>query len=174
VKTDENGEMLFEATDFTNEQGETESRIACEEREGAENNNRVARDVTLPVGNGGLVTEPCTRDQVGPVRNCGFVAPQASIECIPGERATLTCSGGSDETPVVVRVCEASKLLGAIPCTHLEALAVETVLGADVNVSFTCPAARSQELGETGGFIGVYEAALVPGDAVTVKCELQK
>ena len=171
--TDAEGQMTFVETEFTNEAGEKESRIACEETEGAADNNVATASVTLPRGNGGMLTTPCARGQLGPKRNCGFSAPSEGITCTPGETVTLSCTGGSATEPGVARVCEGSNVLGTIPCLFREALGSVTLTGAAVDVTVTCPAVRSADIGEDGGLIGVYTGAALEGDAVTVSCEVK-
>ncbi len=173
VKTDDAGNVLYEETEFMTEQGEPESRIACDETDGTADNNVATDEVTVPKGTGGLVTEPCTRGQLGPARNCDFQLSGAAGSCTAGMPATLSCTGGAPDKPVSVRVCEASGKLGAIPCTFRDALATAVQEGAALDVSFTCPAARSAAEGEPGGTYGIYLAPLVPGDATTdVTCTL--
>jgi hypothetical protein len=173
VVRDEAGLMTFEETTFTNEAGEFESRIACEERDGAADNNVATASVELPVATGGLVTTPCTRGLLGERRNCGFVARDSvdtGIDCTPGAQTTVTCTGGSPDKPVVARVCEASSVLGVMPCLYREALGSTTLTGAAVDVTFTCPEARSAEIGENGGKYGVYFAPAIEGDPALGTC----
>ncbi len=168
--TDASGALTFEPTEFTNEAGEIESRIACEEIDGAADNNVATAPVTLPAGTGGLITEPCTRGQIGPARNCGFSAPDDTITCAAGEIVNFTCRGGSETAPAAVRICEASGKLGAIPCTYNDALANKVVAGADIKFEVACPAVRDAASGENGGLVGLYGAPLIPGDAFTLSC----
>ncbi len=172
-KTDASGAVLFEETEFKNEAGETESRIACNETEGAADNNTVTSSVTLPQGTGGLVTSECKRGQLGPKRNCGFKAPDAVTACTPGAKVVLGCNGASATRPVAVRVCEASGKLGALPCTYLEALGTGTAADGEVTVEFTCPAARDAAAGEPGGTVGVYVAPLITGDPAVLTCAVK-
>jgi hypothetical protein len=167
---DDAGELTFIETEFLNEAGEKESRIACEETEGAADDNVATASVTLARGTGGLVTTPCARGQLGPTRNCGFTAPSEDITCTPGAQVVLTCSGGSATEPAVARVCEGSSVLGSIPCLFREALGSVTLTGTDVDVSVTCPEARSAAIGENGGLIGVYTGPLLEGGAGTAAC----
>jgi hypothetical protein len=71
----------------------------------------------------------------------------------------------------VVRVCEASSVLGAgTACWDAEALAyqnlnagdVDSGAGAEVSLTFTCPSARSEL--EPGGKFALYQAPLWPED----------
>jgi hypothetical protein len=172
-RTNDEGELLYEVTDFTNEAGEFESRMSCNEVDGAQDNNVATAQVTLPEGTGGLLTTACTRAQLGPKRNCGFEAPTGTVSCTPGATATFSCNGGSATEPAVVRVCEGSGKLGAIPCLYREALASETLVGTAVDVTFTCPEARDADAGETGGLVGVFTAPLLEGDETDVTCTLK-
>ncbi|MSP24341.1 MAG: hypothetical protein EXR75_04095 [Myxococcales bacterium] len=172
VKTDAAGNTLYEPTEFKTEGGELESRIGCNELDGASDNNIATSEVTVPIGTGGLVTEPCTRGQLGPTRNCGFAAAGALISCTPGMALKLNCSSASADKPVAVRVCEASQVLGAIPCAYREAIAVATMTDDLETLELTCPVARSTAIGETGGTFGVYVAPLLDGDDAAVICTL--
>jgi hypothetical protein len=95
------------------------------------------------------------------------------VSCTPGATATFSCNGGSATEPAVVRVCEGSGKLGAIPCLYREALASETLVGTAVDVTFTCPEARDADAGETGGLVGVFTAPLLEGDETDVTCTLK-
>jgi hypothetical protein len=172
-KTDDNGNDVYEVTEFTNEDGEFESKMGCDETPNAADNNIASAPVTLPEGTGGLITEPCERGQIGPKRNCGFAPPSGEITCTPGATTTITCTGATADEPIAVRVCESSSVLGAIPCTFRDALAVATQDTPSVDLTFTCPAARSATLGENGGSVGVFTGALVSGSTSAVTCSLK-
>jgi hypothetical protein len=172
VKTDLNGATVYEVTEFKNEAGEFESRIGCNESAGAADNNVASAEVTLPTDNGGLVTSKCMRGQVGSTKNCGFARSGDAGACTPGQKVTLTCSGGAADKPSSVRVCEGSGKLGAIPCAYRDALGTATTTAAATTVEFTCPEARSADLGETGGTFGVYVAPLLEGDPSNITCEV--
>jgi hypothetical protein len=165
---DDDGEPTFEDTDFETEAGDPERRFACEAFADAADDNVASVDVTLTAG--GMVTEPCDRYLLGPTRNCGLEARGGVIACTAGEATTLSCAGGEADAPAVIRICEASAELGAIPCLHADARAVAIHEGASQDVTFTCPPMRSAA--EPGGSVAVYVGALVDGDDVDdVACD---
>ncbi len=158
---DERGALTFEETELLNEDGERESKLACEPFADAAANNVAEAQVDLPA-TGGMVTAPCARPVHGPRRNCGFAAGDL-LSCGAGEAVRVACTGGSADAPLAVRLCEASAVLGAIPCTDREALGAAVLGGDEVVVDLTCPAAR--DAAEPGGAVGVFAAPVVPGDA---------
>lgn len=167
--TDEDGTPLFEPTEFVSELGDIEYRFQCEQRSDAADDNVAEAPVAIP-DEGGLVTEDCTRPLFGPTRNCGFTRAQNAITCTPDTSIDIRCTGSSDTAPAAIRVCEASHLLGGIPCTFNQSLVTGVGTG-DLDLTFTCPAARSTE--EPGGLAYVYVGALVDGDDVTgVSCQV--
>jgi hypothetical protein len=131
--------------------------------------NSDAYDVTIPVHGEGYVTAPCTHDQIGPLRNCQFAqSPVAS--CTPGQTTQLTCTLSGGTAPQVVRVCEASRQIGAgTACTYQDSLANNTVDSGGATFTFTCPAARDAI--ETGGSYALYFGPAWNEDpSVTVNC----
>ncbi|MFM2152439.1 MAG: hypothetical protein RL199_874, partial [Pseudomonadota bacterium] len=164
------GTPLFEPTTFTSEDGRIENRFQCDFFPEHASDNAVSVPVTLPT-EGGMVTAPCGRFLAGPLRNCGFSRPDAPVACAPGAAVKVTCTGGSADKPVAVRVCEASHVAGGIPCTHREALATLVHAGIGSEATLTCPSVR--EGAETGGLAAVFVAPVVPGDDVSgVTCTL--
>lgn len=169
---DAQGQVQFEPTEFVNEMGLVESRFKCEPFPDAAADNTVTAQVVVPA-EGGLVTGPCRDFQVGPARNCGFARRGGVITCTPGATVTVSCEGGSDAAPAAVRVCEASHLLGAIPCLFADALGRGVATADPLEVTFTCPAARS--MAETGGLAFVYVGPLIGGDDVSgVTCATRR
>ena len=164
----DNGAPLFEPTTFTSEDGRIENRFQCEFFPDHSDDNSVSVDVNVPE-EGGMVTSDCGRFLIGDKRNCGFsrqnVSPQS---CTPGESITVTCSGGSDDVPAVVRMCEASQREGGIPCVYRDALSSAVVGTAAAAVTFVCPAARETPAtdAEVGGLFSTFVAPVVPGDVV--------
>ncbi len=78
----------------------------------------------------------------------------------------MRCTVPAGSAPQVVRVCEASSVLGAgVACVASDALATGE-LGAAVNIAFTCPAARSTV--EPGGSYALYTGASFTSDANAV------
>jgi hypothetical protein len=149
-------------------------RPVCEEAKSWDDNNYGEQPVTLPVLGEGMITSPCTRGQIGPLRNCGFGYDGNVGDCAPGEPVTITCSLKEGAEAQAVRVCEASKVLGAgTACLEQQALASLTVLaGASASATFTCPAKR--DVTEPGGLYSAYVGALWPEDETTeVTCTLE-
>jgi hypothetical protein len=160
---DADGNPMFEATEFVNEQGEVENRFVCEPRDDATVDNTATTTVMVPT-EGGLVTEPCTRGQFGEKRNCGLSKLDDTVVCTAGESVALSCSVPPGEPAQVLRVCETSAVLGhGIPCTYREALASATVGEDAVDVMFTCPEPRDAD--EPGGAYSTYAAPAIPTDA---------
>ncbi|CAG8825743.1 9710_t:CDS:2, partial [Dentiscutata erythropus] len=119
-----------------------------------------------------FVTEPCTRGQSGPLRDCGFRVQNNTIECTPGENVTLDFYlGGSKQTPsVTVRICESSRVLGiSTHCEYVYALAMTVVelsstKSNPAKVTFQCPVARDDI--ETGGLYSILVAPTFIEDEV--------
>src|SRR5262249_3199390 len=68
---------------FTPAPGEPVDRFACAAAPNADANNAAAVPVTLP-RDGGVVTTPCARGQIGPRRDCGFTHQEAMPACDAG------------------------------------------------------------------------------------------
>ncbi len=161
---DANGNLTFEPTSFVTEDGHPVDRPVCDYHANWNANNTGERPTTLPK-TGGYVTGPCLRGQMGPLRDCGFTELGLTA-CTPGAKVTRKLATGKGATPNVVRICEASAVLGTgVACTYLDALA-NTIVGAkSTSVTFTCPTARSSS--EPGGQYALYAAPLVDGDALS-------
>jgi hypothetical protein len=168
---DANGDPVWEPTEFKTEAGETVDRQKCDFSDKVDENNYEELPVTLPVPGEGMVTEPCTRGQIGPKRNCGYTYDSKLSSCTPGETVLLTCRTASDAPPQALRICEGSTVLGAaVACTDADALATALPTSDGVEVSFECPAKRDDR--EPGGKYGLYYGAIWPEDATaTVTCE---
>ena len=82
----------------------------------------------------------------------------------------MHCTVTASAAPQVVRVCEASRALGAgLACTYQDALANVSVDARGADVTFMCPAARDAV--ETGGTYGLYTAPVFEDDpAAAVIC----
>lgn len=168
------GNPEWEVTPLLTEDGETVDRLVCEESPGWDSNNYGEQDVTLPVLGEGMVTTPCKRGQIGPLRNCGFRYQGEVLNCDAGEELTITCSTKEGAEPQAVRVCEASKVLGSgLACVQADALGSGIVeSGTHASVTFTCPRRRSAE--EPGGLYALYVAPVWPEDAVAdVTCSVE-
>jgi len=166
----EGDEQVWEPTEFKTDKGETVDRPKCDFVKNASANNYEELPVTLPVPGEGMVTEPCTRGQLGPKRNCGYTYVGKLSSCTPGATVHLTCktAGG---TPQALRICEGSNVLGAaVACADEDALATALPTSDGVAVSFTCPTKRDEQ--ELGGKYGLYYGAIWPEDASSpVTCE---
>ncbi len=167
---DEAGDPVWEPTKFKSEGGETVDRPKCDFTTNWDSNNFQERDVTLPKPGEGMVTEPCTRGQLGPKRNCGFNYGGALLGCTPGATVPLHCSTPAGAAPQALRICEGSSVLGAgLACTDADALASALPTEAGVAVTFKCPELRDEH--EPGGKYALYAAAIWPEDsAATVTC----
>jgi hypothetical protein len=167
---DANGAIVWEPTTFRTAAGETVDRPKCDFKAGWEANNYSQLDVTLPLPGEGLVTSPCTRGQIGRLRNCGFTYEHQVRTCTPGAPTTMSCTVPAGSTPQVVRVCEASQALGAgVACAFADALSTGQVNAGAVDVAFTCPASRSAT--EPGGSFAIYTAPTFTEDpSATVTC----
>ena len=160
---DDNGDPVWEATEFKTEEGETVDRPKCDFVKNADANNYEERDVTLPVPGEGMVTEPCTRGQIGPKRNCGYTYDAQLSSCPPGETVHLICSTPRGAEPQALRICEGSAALGAaVACTDADALTTALPTSEGVEVSFKCPEKRDEL--ELGGSYGLYYGAIWPED----------
>ena len=159
--TDASGTQLFEPTSFVTEAGAPVNRPMCTFATGTLDNNLASTPVSIP-DKGGFVTAPCARNQSSALRDCGF--QEAAVRtCTPGTPVTLHCTSSASAAPQVMRVCEASALLGGTACVYRDALASADVTSTANTVSFTCPVARDAT--EPGGRYALYTGATVDGDA---------
>jgi len=160
---DESGDPVWEPTEFKSEGGETVDRPQCDFVKNADRNNFEQLPVTLPVPGEGMITEPCSRGQLGPKRNCGYTYDAKLSSCTPGATVNLTCKTQSGVAPQALRICEGSNLLGAaVACAEVDALATALPTSAGVGVSFKCPEMRDDQ--EPGGKYGLYYGAIWPED----------
>jgi hypothetical protein len=166
--TDAEGNQQFEPTTFTSPAGDPVDRPMCTFAEGVETNDDGQVEVTVPKV-GGMVSSPCSDDQqLGATRNCGFtqqtIATNLLQNCVAGNTATVSCTLGSGAQPMIVRVCEGSRAIGAgVDCTFQDALAQEVVATSTATVvTFTCPAGRDAT--EIGGRFAIYTAPLYEAD----------
>jgi hypothetical protein len=163
---DSKGNPVFEPTAFKNAAGETEWRPKCEFSPNWNANNAHTYDVTLPKPGDGMITTPCARGQIGPLRNCGLANANTRIACNVGSQVTLRCSVAPSAAPQVVRVCDYSESLRTgIPCKYEESVKSGVVSAAGVDVTFACPGARGAA--EPGGAISLYTGPVVEGDAAS-------
>jgi hypothetical protein len=171
---DDNGDLEWEPTKFKNDDGEVVDRPKCDYMPGWDDNNYDERDVILPLPGEGMVTAACTRGQIGRHRNCGFNYDHEVQACTAGKKVTLSCSVPDKSAPQVVRVCEASKQLGAgVACVDADALGTtEVESGSAITVTFDCPSKRDAD--EPGGGYALYMAPSFTEDAAAkVTCTPQ-
>ncbi|KAF0448455.1 Lysyl oxidase [Gigaspora margarita] len=155
--------IQWELTNFTTSYGYPVSRAKCNFINNWDANNYESINYTLH-NNLSFVTEPCTRSQSGPLRDCGFQVQNNAIECTPGENVTLGFYlRESKQTPsVTVRICESSRVLGSSThCEYIYALAntIVELSSSESNpatVTFQCPIGRDYI--ETGGLYSILVA----------------
>lgn len=173
LQTDAAGNQVWEETDFVSDGGDPVDRPVCETVAGTEENDIGSVPVTVPE-RGGFVSQPCRSEHdLGPLRNCDFEMQPTIPTCTPGVEVTLTCTGGTDAAPQVLRVCETSQVLGTgVDCTFEQSLA-NVVIDADATtVTFPCPAER--EDAEPGGQYAIYSAAVwQPDGRAEIVCTQQ-
>jgi hypothetical protein len=170
---DKKGDVTWESTDLKTDAGESVDRPVCDEAKAWDDNNYSEEPVRLPVVGEGMITEACTRGQIGPLRNCGYIYDGGMLDCTPGKELTVTCSAEDGAEPQVVRLCEGSKVLGAgVACLEQHALGSLSIEGGkSASVTFTCPEKRDAD--EPGGLFALYRGALFPeDDAANVSCKL--
>jgi len=161
-RLDAAGQPVYEPTSFVTETGAPVDRPVCDFASGYASNNTGVRAVRVPK-TGGLVTAFCTRNQAGPLRDCGFSEQPRAFNCKPGKPVHLKCRVSDGEPNQVLRVCESSKQLGGMACMYTESLSSQTVTEDGVDVSFECPKARSNS--EPGGAYALYTAPVLPTDS---------
>jgi hypothetical protein len=162
---DKKGEIVWQSTAFETDAGEPVDRPKCDFMDGWDANNATTVGVTLPPPGEGMLTSPCTRGQIGKLRNCGFSYDHEVRACKAGKKFSLSCSLAEGSAPQVVRICEASAVLGAgVACSDADALATQELVDANaVAFDVPCPGARDDD--EPGGSYALYTAPSFPGDA---------
>jgi hypothetical protein len=171
---DDDGNPVWERTDLLTPDGEPVDRPVCERTKQWDANNYDELPVTLPLPGEGLITEPCTRGQLGPRRNCGFAYDGGLVSCEAGKTVNVTCSVQDGAAPQAVRLCEGSHLLGVgTACVDHDALGTAIVAEGDPQtIRVKCPNERDTD--ETGGLFAVYRGAVFPEDATaSVSCVVQ-
>jgi hypothetical protein len=179
--------VVWGPTGLTAENGEPVEKPFCALGPSWDANNAHSVEETLPAKGEGLITTPCTRGQIGPLRNCGFKKLSGAQSCTPGQPVTLTCTITSNAKPQVVRFCDYSvALASAIPCRYEDTwvplapgvsdqpytLATAVVDNNPTAVTFTCPAPRTGGAPEPGGVYSVYTGPVFPDDArAMVTCQ---
>ena len=142
---DGSGNLILDPTSYINPaNGLPESRIRCNFLSNWDATNFGSTSLSEPAG-GSFVTDPCTRGQIGPNRDCGFVAQSKLQSCATGDTVTLTCSAKS--APEILRVCERSAQLGVgVACTVGTSVANAIVGTTPTQVTFACPAIRDAQI----------------------------
>ena len=155
---DENGELMWEPSGFFTTEGAEIDRPLCEFVEDWDRNNYAEIELTVPQV-GSFVTEPCTNNAFGPLRNCGFTPLQLDgndNSCQPGETVELSLPGDMLAETMILRVCERSALLGGLACDFKDSVRSTPVTLANNNVSFVCPDVRDGAAGS--GSYSLYVA----------------
>jgi hypothetical protein len=167
---DESQLPLWEPTEFTTADGDTVDRPLCSFMSTWDGNNYAELDVTLPVPGEAMLTEPCTRGQLGRLRNCGFNL-QPGLGTCAASTFDVSCSVPAGSPPQALRICEGSAALGVgVACNTFDALAIADIDdGGPVTLTVPCPGPR--DAAEPGGLYAVYTAPSFPGDlAAQVTC----
>lgn len=190
---DENGNPLWEDSGLTTPDGQPIQRPQCDFVPGWDVNNDDSRPLLL-AAKGSFVTEPCSADQLGPLRNCDFseqldglaVAVQETPEaptpetpassdpflCTPGQQTQLTCRLDQGNRPQVARICDYSyELSSGVACAYEDALANAVVGDSATVVAFTCPMPRDEQ--EPGGRFSLYTAPVFAQDpSQPIRCQV--
>ncbi|RIB16991.1 hypothetical protein C2G38_2188553 [Gigaspora rosea] len=153
----------WELTNFTTLYGYPVSREKCNFTTNWKSNNYESINYALH-DNLSFVTEPCTRSQSGPLRDCGFQVQNNTIECTPDKNVTLGfyLRESKQTSSVTVRICESSRVLGSSThCEYIYALAntIVELSSTESNpkkVTFQCPIVRGDI--ETGGLYSILVA----------------
>ena len=148
----------------------------CTTSPGTTNNNKVSVPFSLTPNGEGYLTSPCLESgqTFGPKRDCEFKQRTPYDSCTPGATLSFSCKIPSTSQPQVLRVCEASTVIGAgTACRYMDPslLANIVVLPTQTsNFTVQCPVARSY--GEVGGKYSTYSGPLMNGmDAgATITC----
>jgi hypothetical protein len=188
---DDNGNLVWEESGLTSEDGTPIRRPQCEFVPNWDVNNDESRDLTL-LPSGSFVTEPCANGELDPRRNCGFQPQSGGLElpladdqdesrtrtpqsdlgipagafpCNPGEPVQMTCSVEEPSNPQIVRICDYSSVLETgVGCVFSDALANSLLAAPGIQVGFTCPLGRDEN--EAGGLFSLYTTPLFDEDDV--------
>jgi hypothetical protein len=178
-----NDRVVWAPTGLIAENGEPVEAPLCALSPTWDDNNFDTTQETIQAQGLGLITSPCTRGQIGPLRNCGFGTSPKTVNCVPGQPTTATFSIKAGSAPQVVRLTEYSHALGSpIPARFEDswvplqpgvsdqpAMLANAVVSSSTTVTFTCPSPRSAGVPEPGGTYSIYTAPVFPDDpAVSV------
>ncbi|HEY1468344.1 MAG TPA: lysyl oxidase family protein, partial [Candidatus Acidoferrum sp.] len=150
-------QIAFIFSGFYDDQGDKVYRNSCAFYNNWSANNLGSVNVSAP-NVGSFVTQPCSRGQTGPLRDCGFQADSPLQSCSAGNSVKLHCE--SDQQPKVLRICEMSSALGlGVACSYGNSLANIIVDNRGTDVKFACPLVRDDP--NSGGGYSVYEAPVI-------------
>ena len=173
--------VVWAPTGLTAENGEPVEAPLCRLISTWDDNNTHSVQETIEPHGLGMITTPCTRGQIGPLRNCGFGTAPVAVDCVPGQRTTATFTIPAGAAPQVVRLTEYSHALQSpIPARYEDSwvplqpgvsdqpsMLANTVVQASgpTSVTFTCPSPRTQGVFEPGGTYSIYTAPVFPEDS---------
>lgn len=137
---------------------ESELRIAPEP-ESASADSAVPVDTGDPPPLAETITDPCTRAESGPDRDCGYTY-RGLTGCILGTDVPYDFGPDPSLEQQALRICRTTSD-GGIPCLYVDAIA--QAVGRDVR--FRCPrlvAGGAGEVGGNGGGFSIYTAEAWP------------
>jgi hypothetical protein len=148
---DDSGDVIWEASGFTTEDGSSINRPKCDFIPDWDSNNRVTHTVAIP-HKGNFVNEDCPDGPYSPLRNCGFEElTDIDTVCNPGTQVEQRFSLKDTASLQVARICEKSAVLGnGLACTFEVSLANVIIGGDPTVVNFVCPLIRDAEAFEGG------------------------
>ena len=175
-----NDPVVWAPTGLTGENGKPVEAPLCHFKDGWDANDAHSVVESIQPRGEGLITGPCTRGQIGPLRNCGFGSTPTRAECIPGAATTALFALPPGAPPQVVRLTEFSHALGSpVPARYEDSyvplrpgvgdqpsmLANAIVAPTSPQaVTFTCPSSRTGGEYEPGGTFSMYTAPVFPPD----------
>ena len=173
--------VVWAPTGLTTDDGKPVEAPLCRQGPHWDTNNEHSSSETIEPQGRGLITSPCERGQIGPLRNCGFDPHPTTASCTPGASTTVVFRIGAAAEPQVVRLTEFSHALNSpIPAKYEDSyvpllpgvsdqpamLANEIVTASKpISVTFTCPSERNGGVYEPGGQYSIYTAPVYPDDA---------
>ncbi len=172
--------VVWRPTGLTARGGGSVDAPLCELSGDWDSNNALSTQERIERHGLGLITTPCTRGQIGPLRNCGFGNRPETAHCAPGKPAKAAFTIPRRSAPQVVRLTEFSRALNSpIPARYEDSyvplrpgvsdqpamLANAIVTASAPTVArFRCPASRNGGRHEPGGAYSFYTAPLLPDD----------
>jgi hypothetical protein len=161
---DASGAVVWEPSGLETEHGIGINRPKCDFIADWDLNNSAALDLFIPPS-GSFITAPCSKDDLSPLRNCGFTERAGEdATCAPGAVVGRNVPLEDVSAPQILRVCERSALLqSGVACAYEDAMVNVILDNRDNQVSFTCPRIRDAE-NFSGGY-ALYAAPLYPAVA---------